>query len=116
MQGEIRRRANAREPLPVRTIGGRVYYPERVGGRDFSYKLLNYEIQGSCADLLKEAIIQYGGTDLLCTVYDEINVSLPMDGNIERLRETMCGAMKMDVPITADLEVGPNWADLESVQ
>jgi DNA polymerase-1 len=114
MQYDIRRRGRANEA--VRTLGGRVYTAEKADGRDFSYKLLNYTIQGGCADLLKEAIVQYGGTDLLCTVYDEINVSLPEGDGAVRLRDVMCGAMKLDVPITADLEIGPNWADLKAYQ
>jgi len=56
-----------------------------------------------------------GGGQLLCTVYDEINISLPADSDPRVLRDTMCAAMKLDVPITADLESGPNWADLQPV-
>jgi DNA polymerase-1 len=116
MQYDIRRRGRYGEP--VRTLGGRVYFAEKAhDGRDFSYKLLNYTIQGGCADLLKEAIINY--TDaytypLLCTVYDEINVSIPEGGNMVGLQEVMCDAMKLDVPVTADLEIGENWADLQA--
>jgi len=119
MQYNIRMRG--RYCSPVRTLGGRVYFAEKTPERDFSYKLLNYTIQGGCADLLKQAIIDYaqvapvGGGQLLCTVYDEINISLPTDSDPRVLRDTMCAAMKLDVPITADLESGPNWADLQPV-
>jgi DNA polymerase-1 len=120
MQSDIRLRGRYNEP--VRTLGGRVYYAEKVEGRDFSYRMLNYTIQGGCADLLKQAIIDYaqvapvGGGSLLCTVYDEINISLPPDSDPNVLRDTMCAAMKLDVPITADLDSGPNWADLQPVE
>jgi DNA polymerase-1 len=120
MQNDIRLRG--RYGRPVQTLGGRVYFAEKTPERDFSYKLLNYTIQGGCADLLKQAIIDYAqvapinGGSLLCTVYDEINISLPHDSNPYLLRDVMCAAMKLDVPITADLESGPNWADLSPVE
>lgn len=117
MQYDIRKRG--RFDNPVRTLGGRVYYAEKSEGRDFSYKLLNYLVQGSCADILKQAVIdycneapQYTG-QLLCTVYDEINISLAPDYNPEFLRSIMCDAMKLDVPTLAELKVGPNWAELQ---
>jgi DNA polymerase-1 len=120
MQYDIRQRGKHGDP--VRTLGGRVYFAEKDGDRDFSYKLLNYAIQGGCADLLKEAIIQYsnakplGTGQLLGTVYDELNISMSPDADPRLLRDIMCTAMTLDVPITADLEVGPSWADLKTFE
>ena len=118
MQAEIRGRGKRNEP--IRTIGGRVYYPEKTPEYDFSYRMLNYAIQGGCADLLKQAIIDYcdakplGTGQLLGTVYDEINVSMSEDADPRLLRDIMNLAMPLDVPVLSDLEVGPNWATLEA--
>jgi DNA polymerase-1 len=120
MQREIRDRG--RYGQPVHTLGGRIYYAEKFEGRDFSYKLLNYAIQGGCADMLKQAVIDYcearpvGAGQLLGTVYDEINVSMPLDGDPRLLRDVMNTAMELDVPVISDLEVGPNWADLKAYE
>jgi len=117
MQNDIRKRGQRGDP--VRTLGGRVYYAEKTPQYDFSYKLLNYTIQGGCADLLKQAIIDYsdakplGTGQLLGTVYDELNVSMSPDADPRLLRDIMNTAMTLDVPIISDLEVGPNWADLQ---
>jgi DNA polymerase I-like protein with 3'-5' exonuclease and polymerase domains len=48
--------------------------------QSYEYKLINYEVQGSAADLTKEALIQWNrskeaGCRFLVTVYDEINLS-----------------------------------------
>lgn len=75
--------------LPIRTWGGREYYAEKPAfskkfGRvmDFYYKLLNYLIQGSSADVTKEATIRYDEdprreSRFLLTVHDEENASSP---------------------------------------
>lgn len=109
----------------IRTWGGRVYYaepPQLKDGRmrEFSYKLLNYLIQGSAADLTKQAIIDWdescGKDDMfLATVHDEINLSVPED-NWEESMEVLKTAMHkdhLDVPMLSDGGVGRNWQDLE---
>ena len=109
---------------PIVTWGGREYYvepPKLVNGRmrDFTYKLLNYLIQGSAADFTKEAVIRY---DEMCvhgrflvTVYDEINTSFPKvhaKEEMEILRVAM-EDMPLDVPMRSDAKVGPTWGDLK---
>lgn len=81
-------KAVVRRGDPIVTWGGRLYYPEEprlVGGRmqDWIYKLINYLIQGSAADITKESVCQwYEGPRIgrfLVTVYDETNISAPID-------------------------------------
>lgn len=103
----------------ITTWGGRQYYKEPgvlVQGRmmDFAYKLLNYLIQGSSADITKEAIIRYDDVRkdgrLLLTVYDEIDISAPkaaLKAEMLRLRECMM-SIELDVPLLSDGEYGPN--------
>lgn len=111
---------------PIRTFGGREYYPEpprKIGGRlvDFIYKLLNYLIQGSAADVTKEAIIRHDEikreSRFLVSVYDEINISAPKGAykrEMALLREAMEGIEGIDVPMLSDGKSGPNWGALAS--
>ena len=121
--------ALAKEGLPIRTWGGRLYYceePRYVAkyNRDmtFEYKLISYLIQGSGADVAKEALIRWHtdprrDEELLVTVYDELNIDLPQStaGAKEQmavLRQAM-ESIECDVPMLSDGEAGPNWGSLE---
>jgi DNA polymerase I-like protein with 3'-5' exonuclease and polymerase domains len=113
---------------PICTWGGRLYYCEppqysEKFSRDmtFEYKLISYLIQGSGADVIKEAIIRYYDhpkrqEELNVTVYDEIDIDLPMSQRGARqemkvLRECM-QSIECDVPMLSDGEVGPSWGNL----
>jgi DNA polymerase I-like protein with 3'-5' exonuclease and polymerase domains len=109
---------------PIRTWGGRLYFAEQakeIDGRrqDFLYTLINYLIQGSAADITKEALIQWhDGTKtarFLVTVYDEINISAPTDfadDEMAWLKEVMERDW-LDVPMRSSGKRGPNWGALE---
>ena len=109
---------------PIRTWGGRLYYPEDpkvVDGqrRDFVYKLINYLIQGSAADLTKQALIDWHAAGprsrFLVTVYDEADVSAPAEYVKEEmalLKEVM-EAKRLDVPMLSSGKAGPSWGLLE---
>jgi DNA polymerase-1 len=112
----------------IRTWGGRAYYtepPKIIRGRkvDFSYKLLNYLIQGSAADQTKQCIIDWynakGPDDVfLATVHDEINISAPIDSQ-EQAMTTLRHAMNQDlfdVPFRSEGFAGDNWLELEEVE
>lgn len=108
----------------IRTWGGRVYYREPdPTGRDLSYKLLNYLIQGSAADQTKQSAIDWydnkGPDDhLICLVHDEDNISAPADDHrraMKVLREAM-DADRFDVPFRSEGYIGHNWADIEEYQ
>jgi DNA polymerase I-like protein with 3'-5' exonuclease and polymerase domains len=86
----------------------------------YEYKLLNYLIQGSAADVTKEAILRYHRHPkkqgrFLITVYDEINVSAERgwhDQEMAVLKEAM-ESIECDVPMLTDAKIGPNWATLK---
>lgn len=113
----------ASDGIPIRTWGGRIYYKEEsrvINGRtvDFSYKLLNYLIQGSAADCTKQALINYSKIKkngrLLAQVHDEINISAPakaMKAELLLLREAMAD-VAFDVPMLSEPYSGPNWAEV----
>lgn len=113
---------------PIRTWGGRIYFPEEprvVDGRlmTWEYKLINYLVQGSAADITKQSIIDwYNHPDrnarFLVSVYDENDISAPEDDEVRQmriLRECMC-APRLDVPMLSDGERGPSWGELEECE
>lgn len=108
----------------IRTWGGRIYYREPdPTGRDLSYKLLNYLIQGSAADQTKQAMIDWyeaapAGHQLIAAVHDEINISVPVEEQqrgMALLRQHM-DADRFDVPFASEGYAGPNWADIEEYE
>ncbi len=115
-----------RQGLPIRTLGGRLYYPEPPGpdGRDKIYKLINYEVQGSAADLTKEALIVWHEhplrvTRFMVTVYDELNGSAPQGREAEQMavmREAMeieaPRRLGLDVPMRSSGKQGRSWGEL----
>lgn len=119
-------KALAKDGQPIRTWGGRLYYCEEpkysdLYGRDmtFEYKLLNYLMQGSGADVTKETIIRYNQAKkhsrFVVTVYDEINFSAPAKAMKEEqkiLRDCM-RSIETDIPMLSDGEAGQNWGSLE---
>lgn len=117
---------------PIRTWGGRLYYVEPPAysekyGRNmtFGYKLISYLIQGSGADVMKEALVRYyehpkRSEDLIVTVYDEVNIDLPLSvkgakQEMTLLRDCM-QSVEVDLPMLSDGEIGPNWGTLEKYE
>ena len=117
----------AQNDLPMRTWGGRLYYvepPKIIDGklRSFEYKLFNYLIQGSSADITKEAILAYDELrrdgHLRLTVHDELLISVPKKawrGEMELLRRAMEN-VPLDVPLLSDGGVGYRWTELKEVK
>lgn len=114
----------------IRTIGGRVYEAEKGVGddgrpRDFAYRLLNYRIQGSAADQMKEVLgelwRQRDALDAVffLTVHDELLFSAPKGAAcdvLKRLDAIMCGTVEtfgLKVPFRSDGYMGDNWADVK---
>jgi len=118
---QLKRRGRTNEPL--RTWGGRVYYveqPKFVDGRwrSFDYKLLNYLVQGSSADITKEAIIAYHQRKVhgrfLLTVHDQIVVSVKRQyAQAEaKILQSCMESIPLDAPLLADGSYGPNLHDV----
>lgn len=118
----------AAQGRPLRTWGGREYYCEEPKfvekfGRHmtFEYKMLNYLVQGSSADITKESIIRYHDIRkdgrFMLSVYDENDISAPkkaLKAEMLRLREAMM-SIELDVPLLSDGEWGPNMGTLEDL-
>lgn len=117
----------ARRGEPILTWGGRRYFCEEPRWSEelhrtltFEYKLLNYKVQGSAADLTKQAIIDWHGNSdrspdsrFLVQVYDEINISVPADRLAceMRLLQSVMEEDRMSVPMRSDGKAGPNWGE-----
>lgn len=104
----------------ITTWGGRRYFREPDPARDFSYKLLNYLIQGSAADQTKQSLIDWDSFNhadeayLTAAVHDEINISAPEEHaayHMNVLRDAM-DAERFDVPFQSEGFMGANWADI----
>jgi DNA polymerase-1 len=85
---------------------------------------INMPIQGTAADIIKIAMISLperlrtAGLQarMLLQVHDELVLEVPR-GEVEAaasiLRETMEGALKLDVPLTVDVKVGDDWESMK---
>ena len=80
-------------------------------------------IQGTAADIMKIAMIRVDRrlraegfrARLLLQVHDELLLEVPRD-EVARLvpvlRETMEGALALDVPLTVDVKIGDDWESM----
>jgi DNA polymerase-1 len=87
---------------------------------------INTVIQGSAADLIKQAMIhvyrrlerEKHPARLLLQIHDELVLECPADRVAELatlLRAEMEQALPLSVPIKVDISVGPNWLDTETI-
>ena len=84
---------------------------------------INMPIQGTAADIMKIAMIRVAArlraegfrARLLLQVHDELLLEVPRD-EVDRLvpavRETMEGALALDVPLTVDVKIGDDWESM----
>lgn len=100
----------------VRTLSGRRQRMPLDGG---SYKLVNYLIQGSAADLLKKGLVDawdagvFKVLKLHAQIHDEIVFSIPKTREgyeaCCKLYECMAHSYDLRIPIGVDTEIGPDW-------
>ena len=103
----------------VKNMYGRRYY---MRDKRFVYRLYNYLVQGSCADMLKSKIVV---VDKLLTPYksrfqmnihDEMSFEI-YDGEeflIDKIKAIMEDVAEMIVPVVAEVEIATkNWAEKE---
>lgn len=120
----------SKQGFPIRTWGGRLYYVEdpkyvEKYGRDmtFEYKLISYLIQGSGADVIKEAIVRYDEhpkrtEELTVTVYDEIDINVPKSLKGAKHEMGVLGECIESIDVApmimlSDGEVGDSWGTLQ---
>lgn len=103
-----------------------VVLPHRVPGatRIFTHKSLNARIQGSAADIMKDAMVKLdsdGVFDVLgvphLTVHDELDFSMPRTrAGVEAMRHVrhvMENVVCLNVPLKVEIESGKNWGEVK---
>lgn len=87
---------------------------------------LNTPIQGTAADIIKLAMLRADAairaeglaSRMLLQVHDELIFDVPQN-EIERMsalvREAMEGALPMQVELTVDMKIGPNWYEMQKL-
>ena len=100
----------------VKTLSGRRQRMPLDGG---AYKLINYLIQGSAADILKKGLVDaweqgvFNTLKLHATVHDESVFSIPKteEGYEACLQFYKClvSSYELNIPLGVDTEVGPDW-------
>ncbi len=110
----------------VETLSGRRRYIPELQSKNWNVRQFgervaqNTPIQGTAADLIKEAMLRIHrglpgsglGARLLVQVHDELVFEVP-EGEVETLRDfvvaEMEGAMELAVPLRVDVGVGSSW-------
>lgn len=112
----------------VETILHRRRYIPELTAKNFNIKsfgeriAMNTPIQGSAADIIKMAMVQVHSqikkrnlkSRLILQVHDELIIESPrneVEEVKEMLKDLMENAIKLDVPLIVDLEVGDSWYD-----
>nr|WP_068129319.1 DNA polymerase I [Nosocomiicoccus ampullae] len=110
-------------------LGRRRYVPDinsrNFNARSFSERIaMNSPIQGTAADIIKLAMVNYYESDqkdkfnaeLLLQIHDELVFDIPkreVDDFIVFIKDIMEHALEMEVPLKAEYEYGPNWYTME---
>ncbi|MCF7908449.1 MAG: DNA polymerase I [Candidatus Omnitrophica bacterium] len=96
--------------------------------REFALRqAVNAPIQGSCADIIKVAMIKIYNqlkqeklqAKLTIQIHDELIFDLPKSelSRVSALvRKQMEGAVDLEIPVKVNLKAGNNWGDLENIQ
>jgi DNA polymerase I-like protein with 3'-5' exonuclease and polymerase domains len=83
--------------------------------RAYTYKGLNKLLQGSGADMVKQAMVELhrAGFNILLSVHDEIALSVDTREEAEAAALIMRDCVELEVPSKVDVEVGPSWGKAE---
>jgi DNA polymerase I-like protein with 3'-5' exonuclease and polymerase domains len=110
----------------IRTWGGRTLRFQRRGqGYDKTFTALNKLLQGSSADLTKQAMIavdqhiDWEDSVMHLTVHDELDFSVPKgSAGVKKAKELkqVMEAFELSVPIKAAAEMGPDWGHTKEVK
>lgn len=99
----------------VITLGGRRLKVEKesdIKGKDYSYRAINYCIQGSASEQIIDAWIALdkAGLNVVVSVHDEMNFSLKTESDAVQAKEIMERACKLGIPMVCEIGGGMSWA------
>lgn len=86
--------------------------------RYFVHKAMNAVIQGSSADMIKQAMVnlyKLGEVPHL-TIHDELDFSVRDLDHARMIRQEMLTCVDLEVPLKVDCELGPNWGEAVEVE
>lgn len=107
--------------IPLRIDQAQARYGRAIR-RAYTYKALNYRLQGSAADLIKKGMVDaykaglFKTIPLHGTVHDELCLSYHPDllPQYRQLIECMETAIPFNVPIIMEPDRGPTWAEAKT--
>jgi DNA polymerase-1 len=120
----------ARRDLKVKTLHGRIRPIPDINSKNFTQRgfaertAVNTPLQGTAADLIKIAMIRIDAilqerklkSRMTLQVHDELVFEVP-EKEVETMqslvREHMEKVHELAVPLLVEMEVGPNWRDLD---
>ena len=84
--------------------------------RAFTYKALNKLIQGSAADMTKQAMINLHkeGIVPMVQLHDELDISVENEKQSNKIIEIMKDAIPLDIPNKVDYEPGADWGSIDN--
>ncbi len=120
----------ARRDLRVKTLHGRVRPIPDINSKNFAQRgfaertAVNTPLQGTAADLIKVAMIRIDKivqeqklkSRMTLQVHDELVFEVPekeVEAMQSLVREHMERVHELAVPLLVEMEVGPNWRDLD---
>jgi len=110
--------ANRKQVRPRTRAEALKAWPNERLKRADTHKAINKLIQGSAAGQTKKAIVdlwENHGIVMSLQVHDELAGSVPDRETAMQVRETMMSCVPLVLPSKVDLDLGPNWADGESI-
>ena len=92
-------------------------YPEATKAnirRAYTYKALNKLIQGSAADMTKQAMLDLYREGIVphIQIHDELDISVESEGQAKKIIDIMENAVKLKIPNKVDYESGNNWGEI----
>jgi len=82
--------------------------------RAFTYKALNKLIQGSAADMTKQAMLNLYREGIVphIQIHDELDISVESPQQAKKIIEIMEEAVTLKIPNKVDYESGNNWGEI----
>ena len=82
--------------------------------RAMTYKALNKLIQGSAADMTKQAMLDLYREGIVphIQIHDELDISVESKNQSDKIIEIMENAVKLKIPNKVDYESGDNWGEI----
>ena len=91
------------------------YWHENPSRRAMTYKALNKLIQGSAADMTKQAMLALYKEGIVAhiQIHDELDISIESQEHADKIKKIMEDAVDLEIPNKVDYESGPSWGKIK---